>query len=872
MTKTEPKPTRPRWPLLAAVAAAVAAGWLLGDRDATPPLETDPPAHVDGWGEPVALAAADDRLWVAFGPPPAEEQPAQAVGGIARLNPDRGDVEPVAEIPRLFGIAVATPPPGPTIWAVRAPDQLLAIDADTTELRRRIRLPDPVHTSEPQPTPSTVEVAATDQAVWVVSGDVVAVVDPASGDTDLVELPGDASGGIAARGPTAWIGHANGIARVDALASPPMRLLEPELADGELTVADVALANDRLWAAGTVDGDESDDDPRGAIIAIDPDSGELRGHADTPPALTEVAVANGVVWARSPAQPDALWRTTTGLDAGLRARKIEAPADTPTSLQGAHRALWTLDAERPAVLRLDARTGQRTDTLALPTREAADAPNRVDVPDGWKVADDDLTPQLASPREVLTAGTGPFPAGGDTCHTLPQRAMNAFDADGAMVTIQAGGDTGLRPKPARWQWDDGSDTPTERCLDDPGAEHRLFTFRLHGQPYHAYITLGRHAPPQRRAEALDVLASFGQETDNDNAAPHPPTRSAPAMRACPDRDPVEVALPDAFAIADPTPVAASHLGVVRAGEQIVVWGQPDDTLGAVQAAIWTPADGAWTCLSHAPVEPPSDVHPPMAWTGEDVIVAGANGGTAALDPDTGRWRELPALDLASLPPDTLAADDDRVVAAAQTTHTWELAVLPAGEEQWEPLGSLAEPPVDADRATWTLTPDALVMAGMPADPADPRSPPTVGAAFDLNQRQWRQLPDLDLPSRSLAAAPANGEIIVADYTLASAAYDPNAHTWRELTDLPLRHSECVPEATGHRRLVLLHYCRQLALYHADADTWQPLLVADNDDSEPWPEPDPAVRLAAATPVEIDGKVHLIGVDLPQQSGAIVRVR
>lgn len=74
---------------------------------------------------------------------------------------------------------------------------------------------------------------------------------------------------------------------------------------------------------------------------------------------------------------------------------------------------------------------------------------------------------------------------------------------------------------------------------------------------------------------------------------------------------------------------------------------------------------------------------------------------------------------------------------------------------------------------------------------------------------------------------------------------------------------------GHHQLVLLHHCRQLALYDADTDTWQALLTADADTR---PEPGLADRLATATPVKVDGEIRLVGADLPHTPGAIIRIR
>lgn len=355
-----------RWQLVAAAlvvmaAAAAGVGWLV-DRSGPGPLKvTDPPTQVADWGPPRELMADDEAVWIAFGGPAAGGQPSAAPGGIVRLDVDRGEFDVVAQIPALSSVAVATHPEGTSLWAARWPGELVRLNAATGDVQARIDLsaaPGLDGTFRPN------GVMATGQAVWVTTErGFVAVVDTARNAVDdVVELvPNQLRAGVA-RGPVAWIVQgAHGLARVDALASHPVQTFDPEVAgSGSFRAADVTAAEDRLWIAGTI-GDDT-----GTIVAVDPDSGDVHAQADTPEPVHEVAVVNDRVWARADSDSPGLWHAPTDLDGRQTARKASGLPSPVGTLHAAHDALWALDPNKPALLRLNGDTGEPINTILLP--------------------------------------------------------------------------------------------------------------------------------------------------------------------------------------------------------------------------------------------------------------------------------------------------------------------------------------------------------------------------------------------------------------------------------------------------------------------------------------------------------------------------
>jgi hypothetical protein len=151
------------------------------------------------------------------------------------------------------------------------------------------------------------------------------------------------------------------------------------------------------------------------------------------------------------------------------------------------------------------------------------------------------------------------------------------------------------------------------------------------------------------------------------------------------------------------------------GRELVVWGHPYRNYEepALSAAL-DPTTGAWHTLPAGPL--PAGMGPAAAWDGDEVVVvAGAPASigpgspppkpVAALDPTTGRWRELPAAptEVPGTQP-TLIWTGDRLLVAGGTfglpRNQGVLAFDPA-EEHWSEAGRLDAASQFGEQRVWT---------------------------------------------------------------------------------------------------------------------------------------------------------------------------
>jgi hypothetical protein len=63
---------------------------------------------------------------------------------------------------------------------------------------------------------------------------------------------------------------------------------------------------------------------------------------------------------------------------------------------------------------------------------------RVTYPPDWVRAEVNLTPNLASPQEVLSIGTFPLEAGGPGCANVPTNALTRLGPEDVFLTLQGG--------------------------------------------------------------------------------------------------------------------------------------------------------------------------------------------------------------------------------------------------------------------------------------------------------------------------------------------------------------------------------------------------------------------------------------------------
>src|SRR5215212_6447816 len=97
------------------------------------------------------------------------------------------------------------------------------------------------------------------------------------------------------------------------------------------------------------------------------------------------------------------------------------------------------------------------------------------VPVSWHVAPRSLTPHLANPRELFTAGTGRLAASGGRCAHLPSAALAAMSAADVLVTVQErfGSDSDFRPRPRRFGLDGPSISEADTCA---GPRHAFASY------------------------------------------------------------------------------------------------------------------------------------------------------------------------------------------------------------------------------------------------------------------------------------------------------------------------------------------------------------------------------------------------------------
>ena len=165
-------------------------------------------------------------------------------------------------------------------------------------------------------------------------------------------------------------------------------------------------------------------------------------------------------------------------------------------------------------------------SVLAPTIDYRDAQDGLSMtyPAGWTVADESLTPLLASPHEILSVGTYPLRPGGKAPIDayLPKNALADLDAGDVFVTVQESA-----PAPGSESTRPSAFTPASVC--DPGhpacrdgvalglegvhAWWIPFTDPSSGRAFYAFVAMGEEAyrDPARSAAAWAVLDSLSFE-------------------------------------------------------------------------------------------------------------------------------------------------------------------------------------------------------------------------------------------------------------------------------------------------------------------------------------------------------------------------
>jgi len=164
----------------------------------------------------------------------------------------------------------------------------------------------------------------------------------------------------------------------------------------------------------------------------------------------------------------------------------------------------------PAILALvlgaAACTGRDTRIVELPESAMV-----VMVPSEWHFADVSLTPNLASPVEVLSVGSFPLKPGGPNCAQIPSQALHDMGPTDVFVTVQeTGPGAGSEPRPDTFGPTPGSDSnvfldcvgPEEQ--DDIGELHWL-SFTDHDRYFYVAVAIGKDATSDDVSAIWSVL-------------------------------------------------------------------------------------------------------------------------------------------------------------------------------------------------------------------------------------------------------------------------------------------------------------------------------------------------------------------------------
>ncbi len=136
----------------------------------------------------------------------------------------------------------------------------------------------------------------------------------------------------------------------------------------------------------------------------------------------------------------------------------------------------------------------------------------VQYPATWHRAPQRLTPYLASPREILSVGTGRLPSDGGRCAQAPVNALEAVGASGALITLlDAGSATReFARRPAHF-----SLLPSQTHSELPDCLPRdrrptiyWIRFRDHMRAFYALVALGKSAPSRTQKQAVEILDSL----------------------------------------------------------------------------------------------------------------------------------------------------------------------------------------------------------------------------------------------------------------------------------------------------------------------------------------------------------------------------
>ena len=138
----------------------------------------------------------------------------------------------------------------------------------------------------------------------------------------------------------------------------------------------------------------------------------------------------------------------------------------------------------------------------------------VELPAGWHLADERLTPNLTDPVEVLAAATVPLRYRETGCAHVAGAALEDLGPQDAFLTLQERGYDhrsawpDFPPRPDRFGPRLGERSEASYCVPAARFTDHWFGFSESGRRFHVLVAFGPEAPEHVRAEAWAVLDSL----------------------------------------------------------------------------------------------------------------------------------------------------------------------------------------------------------------------------------------------------------------------------------------------------------------------------------------------------------------------------
>lgn len=163
--------------------------------------------------------------------------------------------------------------------------------------------------------------------------------------------------------------------------------------------------------------------------------------------------------------------------------------------------------------------------------ELVDSSMVLTYPADWRLAEENLTPNLANPREVFSVGSFTLASGGPNCAQAPTQALQDMKKTDVFVTVQERTDastlSGFDPWPDHFGPTPGSsENVFYDCLDpherqDLSAIHWI-SFEENVRYFHVLVAIGQDADPEDIAavwKTLDRLVILPTEEALDRLGP-----------------------------------------------------------------------------------------------------------------------------------------------------------------------------------------------------------------------------------------------------------------------------------------------------------------------------------------------------------------